>query len=314
LTSAAAGTMGLNVVAHLARRHGIQVRLHPTGTGTVAVVELPRSTLALYAPALTARPSGRGDEEPAAPPPAAAPSAAGPRAAAPPVAGPRAAAPPVAGPRAAAPPVAVPPAVAAPAVAAPSPAPAGPQPVPGGPVPGGPPGGPPTTRRPIAVPVGVAASGGTPNAGAAPGDLPAEDGAPAAGAPGLARAGDGVTGQPRLAPVVTWFPAASRRDGGPPQSPVHAQSPMPPPAQVAPNPVRSGRTLQPFTVPSPETPVPGTDGGLPRRQPGAELAPATAPAGPRGRIDPEAIRARLASFAEGSAAAAARRRSTRDGS
>jgi signal transduction histidine kinase len=46
LTSAAAGTMGLYVVAHLAARHGIQVQLHSTGNGTVAQVVLPRSVIA----------------------------------------------------------------------------------------------------------------------------------------------------------------------------------------------------------------------------------------------------------------------------
>lgn len=46
LTSAAAGTMGLYVVAHLAARHGIRVQLHPTGNGTVAYVALPHSVLA----------------------------------------------------------------------------------------------------------------------------------------------------------------------------------------------------------------------------------------------------------------------------
>ena len=52
LTSAAAGTMGLHVVSHLAARHGIRVQLHPTGMGTVAYVMLPHSTL-VQAPAMT---------------------------------------------------------------------------------------------------------------------------------------------------------------------------------------------------------------------------------------------------------------------
>jgi hypothetical protein len=46
LSSAAAGTMGLFVVAHLAGRHGIKVQLHATGSGTVAYVLLPLSVLA----------------------------------------------------------------------------------------------------------------------------------------------------------------------------------------------------------------------------------------------------------------------------
>ena len=53
LSSAAAGTMGLYVVAHLAARHGIRVQLHATGGGTVAYVSLPHRSLA-QAGALTA--------------------------------------------------------------------------------------------------------------------------------------------------------------------------------------------------------------------------------------------------------------------
>ncbi|WP_026268356.1 nitrate- and nitrite sensing domain-containing protein [Micromonospora sp. CNB394] len=47
LSSAAAGSMGLHVVAHLAARHGIRVQLHDlgTGTGTVAQVDVPESVL-----------------------------------------------------------------------------------------------------------------------------------------------------------------------------------------------------------------------------------------------------------------------------
>jgi anti-sigma regulatory factor (Ser/Thr protein kinase) len=59
LTSAAAGTMGLNVVAHLARRHDIRVRLASPGTsrGAIAYVELPHATLAPYDAATLARPA-----------------------------------------------------------------------------------------------------------------------------------------------------------------------------------------------------------------------------------------------------------------
>jgi hypothetical protein len=46
LSSAAAGTMGLYVVARLAARHGITVQLHATASGTVAYVLLPVSALA----------------------------------------------------------------------------------------------------------------------------------------------------------------------------------------------------------------------------------------------------------------------------
>ena len=45
LSSAAAGSMGLHVVAHLAARHGILVRLHSTGAGMVAQVDVPEALL-----------------------------------------------------------------------------------------------------------------------------------------------------------------------------------------------------------------------------------------------------------------------------
>ena len=45
LSSAAAGTMGLHVVAHLAARHGVRVQLHPTGSGITAYVALPHRVL-----------------------------------------------------------------------------------------------------------------------------------------------------------------------------------------------------------------------------------------------------------------------------
>lgn len=56
LSSAAAGTMGLHVVSHLAARHGIRVQLHATGSGTVAYVSLPHRVLEQ----VSALPSGRG--------------------------------------------------------------------------------------------------------------------------------------------------------------------------------------------------------------------------------------------------------------
>ncbi|MGC4807523.1 nitrate- and nitrite sensing domain-containing protein [Micromonospora sp. DT233] len=45
LSSAAAGSMGLHVVAHLAARHRIRVALFSSGAGTMATVELPESAL-----------------------------------------------------------------------------------------------------------------------------------------------------------------------------------------------------------------------------------------------------------------------------
>ncbi|MER7006907.1 nitrate- and nitrite sensing domain-containing protein [Dactylosporangium sp. NPDC000555] len=56
LSSAAAGTMGLHVVSHLAARHGIRVQLHSTGSGTVAYVALPHRLLEQ----ISALPAGRG--------------------------------------------------------------------------------------------------------------------------------------------------------------------------------------------------------------------------------------------------------------
>jgi len=60
LTSAVAGTMGLNVVAHLAERHDIRVRLASPGPneGTVAYVDLPLAVLAPYETVPLDGPSG----------------------------------------------------------------------------------------------------------------------------------------------------------------------------------------------------------------------------------------------------------------
>jgi anti-sigma regulatory factor (Ser/Thr protein kinase) len=45
LSSAAAGSMGLHVVAHLAARLGVRVQLHDTGHGTIAQVDVPEAAL-----------------------------------------------------------------------------------------------------------------------------------------------------------------------------------------------------------------------------------------------------------------------------
>jgi signal transduction histidine kinase len=63
LSSAAAGTMGLHVVSHLAARHGVRVQLHATGTGTTAYVSLPHGLLAL--PGALPAGSHRADPQPA---------------------------------------------------------------------------------------------------------------------------------------------------------------------------------------------------------------------------------------------------------
>ncbi|UWP82488.1 sensor histidine kinase [Dactylosporangium fulvum] len=63
LSSAAAGTMGLHVVSHLAARHGIRVQLHATGSGTVAYVTLPHRILELMSALPAARPAARQEPE-----------------------------------------------------------------------------------------------------------------------------------------------------------------------------------------------------------------------------------------------------------
>nr|WP_230416052.1 sensor histidine kinase [Micromonospora tarapacensis] len=65
LSSAAAGSMGLHVVAHLAARHGIRVRLHSAGAGTVAQVEVPEAILT-RAEEVTGRPAAGARPAPAA--------------------------------------------------------------------------------------------------------------------------------------------------------------------------------------------------------------------------------------------------------
>ncbi|WP_416903277.1 nitrate- and nitrite sensing domain-containing protein [Micromonospora echinospora] len=65
LSSAAAGSMGLHVVSHLAARHAIQVSLHATGTGTMVNVELPEPVLTL--PRNTFRPAPPTVERTASP-------------------------------------------------------------------------------------------------------------------------------------------------------------------------------------------------------------------------------------------------------
>lgn len=60
-----------------------------------------------------------------------------------------------------------------------------------------------------------------------------------------------------------------------------------------------------------------TEGDLPRRHPGAQLAPGVTEPQPQltrsTAVDPEAIRSRLSAFAEGVSAAARRKNSTTPG-
>ncbi|MFJ6199365.1 nitrate- and nitrite sensing domain-containing protein [Micromonospora sp. NPDC092111] len=68
LSSAAAGSMGLHVVAHLAARHGVRVQLHDTGRGTVAQVEVPEAALTrVEAVAVRTTPTPRATQPSAAP-------------------------------------------------------------------------------------------------------------------------------------------------------------------------------------------------------------------------------------------------------
>ena len=67
LSSAAAGSMGLHVVAHLAARHHIQVSLYSTGNGTVACIEVPEAVLTLVEKALSRQSPALSRQSPAIP-------------------------------------------------------------------------------------------------------------------------------------------------------------------------------------------------------------------------------------------------------
>ncbi|SCE86678.1 Signal transduction histidine kinase [Micromonospora viridifaciens] len=92
LSTAAAGSMGLHVVAHLAARHGIRVQLHRTDSGMVAQLEVPETALTRV-DAVTRRPAAErrppADRRAPAPwfRPAAAAAVAGPVAGVAPAAG-----------------------------------------------------------------------------------------------------------------------------------------------------------------------------------------------------------------------------------
>ncbi|MEV0566712.1 sensor histidine kinase [Dactylosporangium sp. NPDC050588] len=264
LSSAAAGTMGLHVVSHLAARHRIRVELHATGSGTVAYVALPHRALERM-PALT---------------PAAASSAAAAAVSAPaavPPAPPLAALPPF-------PPVS--PVFSAPAVVASvssavpapvSPAPVSPAPVSAAPISG--------------VPVSA-----SPRPGPPPVVVPSTVGAPL----GRPRVPQQHQPAPSGAPAP-WFRPYLSSGGDTPRPPVPS---VPPPPSPGAWPPRPGGPSSPLGGPG------STGDGLPRRRPGAQLAPGVTDPEPQttrsNAVDPDAVRSRLSAFAEGVSAAARR--------
>ncbi|WP_262282101.1 nitrate- and nitrite sensing domain-containing protein [Micromonospora sp. MA102] len=79
LSSAAAGSMGLHVVAHLAARHGIRVQLYRPASGTVAQVDVPESVLTRVE-SVTRLPAAERGQPTGRPAPWFRPRAAGPAA------------------------------------------------------------------------------------------------------------------------------------------------------------------------------------------------------------------------------------------
>lgn len=287
LSSAAAGTMGLHVVSHLAARHRIRVELHATGSGTVAYVALPHRALER----ITALPVGpshlAGSSLPAAPvfapPVSAAPVSAAPISAAPISAAPVSAVPVSASPGFGPPPVVVPSTVGAPLGR-----PRVPQQTPRVPPQQAP-------RAPLTRRVPQASSQPQPAARHWAGT----DDEPTVRVP--------RQHQPNQSgPPAPWFrPYVS--GGDTPQPPVPA---LPPPAPGA-------------WPPRPEV-LSSAGGGsmteqrdLPRRRPGAQLAPGVTEPQPQptrsNAVDPDVVRSRLSAFAEGVSAAARRTNSTASG-
>ena len=263
LSSAAAGTMGLHVVSHLAARHRIRVELHATGSGTVAYVALPHRALER----MSALPVGSAHISLA--------------------------------------PVSSVPVPSAPAYSVPVPsAPAYSVPVPSAPaysvpVPSAPVSSAPVSSAPIsAVPVSA-----SPGFGPPPVVVPSTVGAP--------------LGRPRVpqqqhqptpsGPAAPWFrPYLS--GGDTPAPPVPASPTPPAPGAWPPRPgvlssAGGGSTNE--------------EGDLPRRRPGAQLAPGVTEPQPQptrsNAVDPDAVRSRLSAFAEGVSAAARRTNSTASG-
>jgi signal transduction histidine kinase len=300
LTSAAAGTMGLHVVAHLASRHGIRVQLHPTGTGTVAYVALPHQTISVQ-PAIAPAPRGVPMEIGAPGRPAlVATRSSGPAGRA---SGPAqddrvpAAAADRSGSRS------VPAGIPAPRrpVTAPRPAPAGGnslgqtprdwfRPVPET-----------SGQRMTDPPVGVPVAGGTPS------------GAPVTATFSIS------TSATRPLPVIRTMATAPGEIPEEPRGPMTGEetsAEMATPMVSAPSYLEEAYRQEVYNDMPPATGGPGQlgdfgDGGsrgcLPRRSPGAQLAPEASapPAAPVAdvTVDPEAVRARLSAFAEGVSAA-----------
>ncbi|MEV0131675.1 nitrate- and nitrite sensing domain-containing protein [Dactylosporangium sp. NPDC050688] len=282
LSSAAAGTMGLHVVSHLAARHRIRVELHATGTGTVAYVALPHRVLER----VSALPSSPVTS---APLPSAEPLVSAESLASAPVS-------------------------AAPVSAVPiSAAPVSSAPISAVPVSGSSRTGPP----PVVVPSTVGAPLGRPR-------IPQQRSAPVAPAPAAASS--------------AYVPAPSASSSFVPAPPApavpqqHQATPSGPPAPWF-RPYLSGGDIQqpslPFAPPAPGAWPPragipsGAGGGamsegdLPRRSPGAQLAPGVTEPQPQPTrstaVDPETVRSRLSAFAEGVSAAARRTNSTTPG-
>ncbi|MDG6107400.1 sensor histidine kinase [Dactylosporangium aurantiacum] len=299
LSSAAAGTMGLHVVSHLAARHRIRVELHATGTGTVAYVALPHRALervsALPPSTVTSAPVTSLAAAPVSSAPvSSAPVSGVPVSAAPVSSAPISAVPVSASPRPGPPPVVVPSTVGAPLGRPRVPQPAVPAPA---------------AASSAFVPPPPAPPAPAPPARPAPSTRPAPLTRPASSAspPSTFSAPPAVPGPPASSgPPAPWFrPYLS--GGETPQPPASAA--LLPPAPGA-WPPRSG-------VLSSAGGAAMTEGDLPRRRPGAQLAPgATEPQPPPTRstaVDPETVRSRLSAFAEGVSAAARRRNSTTPG-
>ncbi|WP_433053373.1 sensor histidine kinase [Dactylosporangium sp. CS-033363] len=267
LSSAAAGTMGLHVVSHLAARHGVRVQLQATGSGTIAYVALPHRLLEQ----VSALPSGRE-----------APTVTIPAVQAPPSR-----------------PVQVPSTVGAPLERQPAHIPQQRQPQP--------------QSQPQRAPQPVATQAAAPAGGVAPWFRPyLSSGDPGAGGP--------VTPPPA--------PPQGRPGGHTPPRGMPQVADTPPAAAPVRSPQYSAQTTwgSPGTWPprqgSPSSSAGGgsmseQDQHLPRRRPGAQLAPETTapPAESRSAaaVDPEQIRSRLSAFAEGVSAAARRTTSTAPG-